>query len=277
MDVTGTLVSFRGTLEDHYLGAARKCGVEIADDVSDDDDDEDDDSGNGNGDKVGGSISTSSYRFAEAFRLAYKETSLKYPCFGADEMSAKEWWRLCVLRSFELAGAHLSEHQQDVVFQRIYSTFGSHAAYEVFPDALPFLRWAQRHGVVCGVLSNADERYGDSILPMLGLTPDELQFQCFSKDLGIEKPDARIFLSAMKHSRPWLPSKDVLLPSEVLHIGNDFAKDFEGAKRAGMHTVLLDRYEQTDLADEWKRRGAQVFQDLVDVVEFLGRSNCQLG
>lgn len=29
MDVTGTLVSFRGTLEDHYLGSARKCGVEF--------------------------------------------------------------------------------------------------------------------------------------------------------------------------------------------------------------------------------------------------------
>jgi putative hydrolase of the HAD superfamily len=289
MDVTGTLVSFRGTLEDHYLGAARKCGVEITDDASDSDDDsssDGDDNISGSSPSMPSSSSSSSssavasptsYRFSEAFRLAYKETSLKYPCFGADEMSAKEWWRLCVLRSFELAGAHLSEHQQDVVFQRIYSTFGSHAAYEVFQDALPFLRWAQRHGIVCGVLSNADERYGDSILPMLGLTPDELQFQCFSKDLGIEKPDARIFLSAMKHSRPWLTSGDALLPSEVLHIGNDFAKDFEGAKRAGMHTVLLDRYEQTELADEWKRRGAQVFQDLVDVVEFLGRSDCQLG
>jgi hypothetical protein len=26
MDVTGTLLSFRGTLEEHYLGAAEKCG-----------------------------------------------------------------------------------------------------------------------------------------------------------------------------------------------------------------------------------------------------------
>jgi REG-2-like HAD superfamily hydrolase len=282
MDVTGTLVSFRGSLQEHYLGAARKCGVDVGNHGETGGGEEDRSNNNNNknsssNNNGGTSSSSPPYRFSDAFRLAYKETSRNHPCFGADEMSAKEWWKLCVLRSFELAGAKMTEEQREIVFQRIYSTFGSHAAYEAFPDALPFLRWAQRRGVVCGVLSNADERYGDSILPMLGLTPDELQFQCFSKDLGVEKPEARFFLSAMKQSRPWLPSQDELLPSEVLHIGNDFVKDFEGARRAGMHAVLLDRYEETDLADEWKRRGAQVFPDLVDVVEFLGHSNCQFG
>jgi putative hydrolase of the HAD superfamily len=250
--ISGTLVSFRGTLEDHYLGCAQKCGVYFEDDGR-------------------------QYTFADAFRIAYKEMSHKHPCFGANLLSTKEWWKLCVLRSFELAGVSMTPEQQDIVFQRIYSTFGSHAAYEIFDDTLPFLRWAQRKGIVCGVLSNADERYGDSILPMLGLTPDELQFQCFSKDCAVEKPDVRFFLSAMKRTRPWLTSKDDLLPSEVLHIGNDFSKDFEGARRAGMHALLLDRYDQKELVDEWRRRGAQVFQDLVDVVEFLGRSNCQFG
>ena len=94
-------------------------------------------------------------------------------------MPAKEWWRICVIKSFEYAGTTMDEQTSEMVFQRIYSTFGSINAYEIFPDALPFLKWAKRNGLVCGVLSNADERYGDSILPMLGLTHDELQFQCF--------------------------------------------------------------------------------------------------
>jgi hypothetical protein len=29
MDVTGTLVSFRGSLSQHYLGSAEKCGIEL--------------------------------------------------------------------------------------------------------------------------------------------------------------------------------------------------------------------------------------------------------
>jgi len=248
-DVTGTLVSFRGTLEEHYLGAATKLGVRNVD----------------------------SSQFANSFGKAYKETSKQHPCFGGNEMTAKEWWRICVSKSFEYAGATMDEQTSEMVFQRIYSTFGSINAYEIFPDALPFLRWARRNGIVCGVLSNADERYGDSILPMLGLTHDELQFQCFSKDLQIDKPNARAFLAAIQTGEPFLPTSEPLDPSNVLHIGNDFQKDFEGARRSGMHAALLNRYKETELANEWKRRGVIVFRDLLDVVEFLGRSNCTLG
>jgi hypothetical protein len=33
MDVTGTLLSFRGSLQKHYLGSALKCGVPLDDDA----------------------------------------------------------------------------------------------------------------------------------------------------------------------------------------------------------------------------------------------------
>jgi putative hydrolase of the HAD superfamily len=124
---------------------------------------------------------------------------------------------------------------------------------------------------------------------MLGLTHDELQFQCFSKDYGLEKPDSRFFLAAVKQAEDALASNlpdqeravlhkvDPLLPSHVLHVGNDYTKDFEGARRAGLHAVLLDRYNEKDLAEEWKRRGAIVLNDLMDLVEYFGRSNCVLG
>lgn len=123
---------------------------------------------------------------------------------------------------------------------------------------------------------------------MLGLTADELQFQCFSKDYGMEKPDSRFFIAAMKQAEHSfsafsencdnsITESDPLLPSQVLHVGNDFTKDFEGARRAGMHAVLLDRYDEKELAEEWRRRGVIVLKDLLDVVEFLGRSNCVLG
>eukprot|EP00980_Cylindrotheca_fusiformis_P027995 scaffold22575_cov141-Cylindrotheca_fusiformis.AAC.26 len=247
MDVTGTIVSFRGTLEDHYLGAARKCGIS----------------------------GVSGKHFNEAFNRAYRETSDRFPCFGGDEITAKEWWRECVNKSFRLAGCAMTEQQEEILFQRIYSRFGSNVCYEVFPDAGPFLKWARRHGLVCGVLSNADERYGDSILPMLGLTHDELQFQCFSKDLKLEKPDPRVYMAAIHHGEGFLDPNEPCQPSEVLHIGNDYTKDFEGARNAGLHAVLLDRYGEKDRADEWRRRGALVFTDLLDVLEFLGRSNCR--
>ena len=124
---------------------------------------------------------------------------------------------------------------------------------------------------------------GDSILPMLGLTQDELQFQCFSKDYGLEKPDSRFFTAAIRRAEEsleecgWDCDQEPLEASQVLHVGNDFNKDFAGARRAGMHAVLLDRYNEPELSAEWKRRGAIVLKDLMDVIEFLGKSGCSFG
>lgn len=194
-DVTGTLVSFRGSLEEHYLGSALKCGIELAPDVP----------------------------IGPAFGKAYKEACQLYPCFGGSTLSGKDWWKFCVLKSFEYAGVHnMNEEQKVRVFQRIYSAFGSLRAYEKFGDTLPFLHWSNRNRIVCGVLSNADERYRDSILPMLGVTDDELHFQCFSKDFGMEKPDPRFFGAAMEMAAQAMPDPvgDPLLPSHCLHIGN---------------------------------------------------------
>ena len=178
------------------------------------------------------------------------------------------------------------EHER--VFQRVYSTFGSHAAYGAFPDAFPFLKWAHRRGISCGVISNADERYGDSILPMLGLG-DDMKFFCFSKNVGFEKPSKEIFEAAIVEAEPWLCLEKMmesdnmgrtmtpLKPEEILHIGNDFKKDYVGAKEAGFHAVLLDRYDEKEIADEWRAGGAPVFKDLIDVVEYLGREQFELG
>lgn len=247
MDVTGTMVAFSGSLENHYANAGRWCGVELPPPEVE--------------------------RLSASFKMAYRETSKAHPCFGGRIMSAKEWWRVCILRTFEISGAKLTSCQEERVFQRVYSVFGSNATYTAFPDAKPFLQWAHRHGIVCGVITNADERYGDSILPMLGLAED-LSFMCFSKEVGVEKPDARIFEAARKAAEPWLEthnsSKAPLLPSEVLHIGNDYEKDYVGAREAGFHAVLLDRF-QDEAANEWRQNGAPVFSDLIDVVMYAAR------
>ncbi|MGK3747758.1 MAG: putative hydrolase of the HAD superfamily [Bacillariaceae sp.] len=84
-------------------------------------------------------------------------------------------------------------------------------------------------------------------------------------------------MAAIQIGEPFLPTSEPLDLSHVLHIGDNFHKDFEGARRVGMHAALLDRYKETERANEWRRRGATVFRDLLDVVEFLGRSNCKLG
>jgi phosphoglycolate phosphatase-like HAD superfamily hydrolase len=47
--------------------------------------------------------------------------------------------------------------------------FGTPAPYSVFPDARRFLRWLRDEKVTVGIISNADHRYRDVVLPALGL------------------------------------------------------------------------------------------------------------
>jgi putative hydrolase of the HAD superfamily len=256
-DVTGTLVSFQGKIEDHYGNAARACGIEFP--------------------------TEQAALLPKMFQKAYKETCAAHPCFGNSTISSKEWWRQCVRRSFNLVGTSMTEPEQERVFQRVYSAFGGHSAYAAFPDAIPFLNWCHRRGIACGVISNADERYGDSILPMLGLR-EAMQFLTFSKNVGHEKPNQKIFEAALREAEPWLClgkadalEADPLKPEEILHIGNDYQKDFVGATEAGFHAVLLDRFDEIDVAAEWRANGARVYKDLIDVVEFLGREQFELG
>ena len=143
----------------------------------------------------------------------------------------------------------LDAESREMVFHRIFQTFGSHATYQEFDDVKPFLRWARRNRIVTGVISNADERYGDAILPMLDLS-DDIDFCVFSKEARSEKPSKAIFLQAQEQASrvqrrlyhrdlPRADGTPPLVPlSEMLHVGNDFEKDFRGAKDAGMNSMV---------------------------------------
>ena len=71
--------------------------------------------------------------------------------------------------SFWQAGYEYDEETFEKIFRRIYASFGSSAPYTVFPDSKPFLRWLRGKGLKVGVVSNAEYRYRDVILPALGL------------------------------------------------------------------------------------------------------------
>lgn len=70
---------------------------------------------------------------------------------------------------FWQAGYDYDEETFEKIFRRIYASFGSSAPYIVFPDSQPFLRWLRGQGLKVGIVSNAEYRYKDVILPALGL------------------------------------------------------------------------------------------------------------
>ncbi|BBM97063.1 hypothetical protein MPTK1_1g02750 [Marchantia polymorpha subsp. ruderalis] len=235
VDVTGTLIAYKGSLGDYYCLAAKRVGLPCPD-----------------------------YdRMHEGFKVAYKEMAQTHPCFGnAANMPNIEWWRTVVHNSFLKAGYEYDNKTLEKIFMRIYRTFGSATPYTLLPDAKPFLQWIRKQGIVVGVVSNAEHRYRDVILPTLGLNQgSEWDFGVFSGIDGVEKPNPRIYELAMERA-------GVQNPDEVLHVGDSYKKDYLPAKSLGMHAVLLDRFKTVE-SKTWKENGATVFPDLIEVEKWI--------
>ncbi|KAG2689358.1 hypothetical protein I3760_09G135200 [Carya illinoinensis] len=242
VDVTGTLIAYKGELGDYYCMAAKSVGLPCPD----------------------------YKRVHDGFKLAYKDMAKKHPCFGfTTKMPNIVWWKTCVRDSFVRAGYDYEEDTFEKVFRRIYASFGSSAPYTLFPDSQPFLRWVREQGIKVGIVSNAEYRYRDVILPAMNINQgSEWDFGVFSGLEGVEKPDPRIYEIALERAGN-------IAPEEVLHIGDSFRKDYVPAKTLGMHALLLDRFKTPD-AEEWRKSGAIVLPDLMAAKDWLtsGKSNC---
>ncbi|CAL5023727.1 unnamed protein product [Urochloa decumbens] len=235
VDVTGTLIAYRGQLGDYYCMAAKSAGMPCPDYT----------------------------RVHQGFKLAYADMSRRHPCFGhAAAMPTAEWWKVCVRDSFARAGYEYDDDTFERIFRRIYATFGSSAPYTVFPDAHRFLRWLRRRGLAVGIVSNAEYRYRDVVLPALGLNQgSEWDFGVFSGVAGVEKPDPRIYEAALE-------AAGGVSPAEALHIGDSLRTDYTPARGLGMHALLLDRFRTAE-AESWRRSGVPVLPDLVAAREWL--------
>lgn len=72
---------------------------------------------------------------------------------------------------------------------------------------------------------------------------------------GFEKPDPRIFLSALAHTGA--------APARTLHIGDLYHADVVGARGAGIHALLLDPY------DDWRDLDCAVARHLAEVADAM--------
>lgn len=103
--------------------------------------------------------------------------------------------------------------------------------YRPFPDVLPALRSLRERGKILAVVSNWDPAL-PTLLTELGLA-EFFAFILPSAEVGVEKPDGRIFSLALQRLglEPW----------EVVHIGDQYETDVVGARAVGITPILLDR------------------------------------
>ncbi len=100
----------------------------------------------------------------------------------------------------------------------------------VQPGAAEGLAALRRHGLVVGCISNSDGTVG-ALLDRAGLG-SSLDPVVDSGVVGVEKPDPEIFRIALARAG--------VAADEAMHVGDLFAVDVVGARRAGIEPVLLD-------------------------------------
>lgn len=139
------------------------------------------------------------------------------------------------------------------LLDELYEAFARTEVWRLYDDSLQTLEALRGRGVRLAVISNWDRRLGE-ILHGLGLEP-YFDTVVVSAVEGVEKPDGRIFRTALE--RLGVP------PGTTLHVGDSPREDYEGARAAGLEAALVDR---DGLFDGSEYRTVASLRDLLELV-----------
>ena len=118
------------------------------------------------------------------------------------------------------------------------------------PQAPESLALVRRSGARAAAISNSNGSVA-SVLAAVGLGP-YLDFVVDSGEVGIEKPDPRIFEVALARAG--------VAPADAAYIGDFYSIDVKGATAAGLRAVLLDP------GGFWGARDCAMAPDLLSAV-----------
>jgi REG-2-like HAD superfamily hydrolase len=141
---------------------------------------------------------------------------------------SRQFWRSIYSTAFDELGISDSQGR---LFEALYHRFTQHDSYRLFPDALPTLGGLRELGLALGVISNWEE-WLESLLVTMEVA-ELFDVIVVSGQVGIEKPDARIFHLALEQAG--------VEPADAVYVGDHPKLDVEASEAVGMVPVLLDR------------------------------------
>jgi putative hydrolase of the HAD superfamily len=169
--------------------------------------------------------------FLEAFKPAFAEGVRLQAADGrASDAQDLRMWR-GITAAIHRGVPELSAVPFDAWFEALWGRFGDPASWRLYDDVESSLRSFRERGLILGVVSNWDTRLR-RIAEGLGLG-DLVDFLVISAEAGVRKPDPGIFRLALE--------KAGVSPEEAIHVGDLAEEDVEGARRAGIRGVLIER------------------------------------
>lgn len=159
-----------------------------------------------------------------------RTTEQHYARFVAGEIDFERMCQARIRAFFAAFGEDISDGE--AAERERYRMAAMQREWRLFDDAVPCLEWLRASGLRLALITNAPGAYQRKKIAAVGVGE---YFDAFviSAELGVAKPDGRIFDSAC--------STLGLRPDEVVHVGDRLDVDALGAARAGMRGVWLNR------------------------------------
>ncbi len=176
---------------------------------------------------------TSLTSITQAFSRAFKDASP--PVFAPTEPAALKqserlWWFDIVHNVFYRVGMF---EGFDEFFEEVFQVFEDPKTWKLYPETEAVLRQLKAQGLELGIISNFDSR----LFPVL-------------RGLGIEQFFDTITISSLSQAAKPAPKifhlaleKHAVDPEDAVHVGDSLKEDVEGATKAGLTSVLIDRSE----------------------------------
>lgn len=148
---------------------------------------------------------------------------------------AKGWWSNLIRRVCALAEVAAPS---DFAVAELFHRFTQSDAWQVYPDAVPFLAALRKRSIPCVLTSNWDHRL-HRVVDGLELADFFCAVVC-SEEVGAAKPAPAIFDEARRQL-----TKAGARDGVLLHVGDDPLCDVEGAQANGFEAVLIERPKRT--------------------------------
>jgi len=212
-DAVGTLFQVKGSVGEIYLRYAKKYGIRPSAELT----------------------AKVNHAFKESFAQAPQ------PIFATEKpeklkQCERLWWFDIVHGVFYRT---LMFEGFDEYFEEVYEAFETADHWEVYPEVPEVLQKLKSRGYELGVISNFDTRFF-KIFRALNLDQyfDSITISSLA---GSAKPSPKIFKYAL--------DQHALDPDEAIHVGDSIKEDIEGARKAKILGILVDR-ERQDAREE---------------------------
>lgn len=176
---------------------------------------------------------------ARRFKQAFRNSELADAAANAEvrlvtsEARERERWRQIVAEVID----DISESA--ACFDQLFAHFARPDSWRCFDDVPELLVELESRGYMLAIASNFDRRLHDVCNGFPALR--KIGIRVISSEVGYRKPGGKFFEE--------LVSQAGCDPAEVLMVGDDLLNDFEGARRAGLGAVLINRRRQQQAAE----------------------------